>query len=208
LAATPHAEDDGHTMFATAWNVGTWTTATARRPVVAVLGSCRRTGEQAVVYAVDSALTSRQAALLVEGIADRLLQQGLAERFIERLLEAPEVERLVGVALDSPGMQRLVTRVVESHLTEATMGRLLDDALARLPQTQALWALIDEVAQSPAVTDAITQQGLGLADEVATDLRDRSRDADAWLERAARRLLRRHAEGGGPAGGMPAPQLP
>jgi hypothetical protein len=110
--------------------------------------------------------------------------------------------------LDNPGMERLVARAVESRLTEATLSRVIEDAITRLPQTQALWALVDEVARSDAVTDAITQQGLGLADEVAEDLRERSRDADAWLERAARRVLRRRGGGAAGAGGMPAPQMP
>jgi hypothetical protein len=87
-------------------------------------------------------------------------------------------------------MERLIARVLESRLIEETVTRLVDETAARLPQSQALWALIDEVAQSPAVTDAIAQQGLGLADEVADEVRDRSRAADAWLERAARRVLR------------------
>jgi hypothetical protein len=51
--------------------------------------------------------------------------------------------------------------------------------------------LVEEIAESPAVTDAITQQGFGFADEVAGGMRARSRNADAWLERAARRALRR-----------------
>jgi hypothetical protein len=47
------------------------------------------------------------------------------------------------------------------------------------------------LAQSPAVTEAITQQGAGFADQVAGEMRKRSRDVDARLERGARRLFRR-----------------
>jgi hypothetical protein len=189
-SATPIA-DDQQAMIDTARSVGVWTAKTALRPPAAVLATCSRAAERAVASAADS-------------VADRLLAEGLAERFIERLLEAPEVEHLLSVMLDSPGMERLVNRAIESHLTESVMARLIDDAARQLPQSKALWALIDQVAQSPAVTDAITQQGLGLADEVAADLRDRSRDADAWLERAARRVTRRR--GGRTTGGMPQPQ--
>jgi hypothetical protein len=46
--------------------------------------------------------------------------------------------------------------------------------------------------RSPAVTAAITQQSVGFADQVAGELGERSRQADARLERIARRLLRRH----------------
>jgi hypothetical protein len=76
---------------------------------------------------------------------------------------------------------------------------VVEEVIARLPQGEALWGLIDEVAVSPAVTEAITQQGFGFADQVAEDLRDRSRSVDARLERVARRLIGRRprSEGGG-----------
>jgi hypothetical protein len=51
--------------------------------------------------------------------------------------------------------------------------------------------VVDEVARSPAVTEAIAHQGAGFADQVAGELGERSRRADARLERVARRLLRR-----------------
>jgi hypothetical protein len=41
------------------------------------------------------------------------------------------------------------------------------------------------------VTEAITRQSVGFADQVAGQVRDRSRNADARLERAARRVLKR-----------------
>jgi hypothetical protein len=69
-----------------------------------------------------------------------------------------------------------------------------------LPSSEAMWALIDVIAQSPAVTDAITQQGAGFADQVAGEVRERSRSLDARLERGAWRLLRRRARTP-PAGG-------
>ena len=91
-------------------------------------------------------------------------------------------------ALDSPAMERLVGRVIQS--------KLLDEAVARLLESEELWLLVDEIARSPAVTEAITQQSLGFADQVAGGVRARSRTMDDWLERKARRALRR-----GPAPG-------
>ena len=49
--------------------------------------------------------------------------------------------------------------------------------------------MVDEIARSPSVTEAITHQSVGFADQIADTVRDSSRDADAWLERAARRLV-------------------
>ena len=50
------------------------------------------------------------------------------------------------------------------------------------------------------MTVALTQQGFSFADQVADDVRARSRRVDGRLERAARRLLRRRTpDGAGPA---------
>jgi hypothetical protein len=57
-----------------------------------------------------------------------------------------------------------------------------------------MWTLIDEVAASPAITEAITQHGVGFADQVADEVRGRTRSADAWMESVARRVLRRRAQ--------------
>jgi hypothetical protein len=94
-------------------------------------------------------------------------------------------------ALASAFLEAAVNRAVESRLADETITRIVDETVTRLPDREALWALIDEIAQSPAVMDAITQQGMGFADQVADDVRERSRHADARLERTALRLLRR-----------------
>ena len=86
-------------------------------------------------------------------------------------------------------MERAVDRIVESRLIEQTITRVVDDVVADLPSSEAMWALIDVIAQSPAVSDAITQQGAGFADQVAGEVRERSRTLDARLERGAWRLL-------------------
>jgi hypothetical protein len=140
--------------------------------------------------AVDQGLDRAVALGVPQRIADRLLADGLAEQLVQRVLDGPELERMVALAFQSERVEAALVSALES----AGMERLI----ARVLESQALWALVDEVAQSPAVTDAITQQGLGLADDVAGEVRNRSRAADAWLERAARRVLRR----------PPEPQLP
>jgi hypothetical protein len=120
---------------------------------------------------------------VVERIVDRLLADGIVEHMVGRALDGPELERVVATILDSPAIERLIGQTIES--------RLADQALARLLDSEELWLLVEEIAESPAVTDAITQQGFGFADEVAGGMRSRSRNADAWLERKARKALRR-----------------
>jgi uncharacterized membrane-anchored protein YjiN (DUF445 family) len=147
--------------------------------------------------AVDRALDQLEQAGVADQVIDRLLAGGAVERLTSRLLEGPELEHIVDGALDSPGAERLVAHVLESRMVEDASARVVDDVLGRLRASEALWTLIDEVAQSPAVADAIAQQGAGFADQVGDELRDRSRHADEQLERAVWRVFRRRPVGSG-----------
>jgi hypothetical protein len=125
-----------------------------------------RRAERLTLATLDAVLASRVG----EEAVDRVLDSALAKRAIARAVERVADEMGEGPALDSPAMDRLVARLLES---------------------EELWLIVDEIAQSPAVTEAITRQSVGFADQVAGQVRDRSRSADARLERAARRMLRR-----------------
>ena len=153
--------------------------------------------------AAERVLARAEAAGAPQRILDRLLADGIAEELASRVLNGAELESIVAQALESPGMERLINRAVESRLSDETITRIVDETVTRLPERDALWALIDEIAQSPAVTDAITQQGMGFADQVADDVRERSRHADVRLERAALRLLRRHPRDADPPAQQP-----
>jgi hypothetical protein len=148
--------------------------------------------------ALERVLDRAEAAGVAHTIADRLLEDGIAEQVAVRLLDGPELERIVELALESPGAERALTQIVDSRVVDETVVRVMEEVAERLPQSAAMWALIDEIAQSPAVTEAITQQGYGFADQVAGEVRERSRKADARLERAAWRLLRRRPRPSGP----------
>jgi len=127
----------------------------------AALRPVARVANDATLAAVDGILASRLAA----EIADRVVASRLVQQAVDRALDGPVLDTLDGEALD-----RVVDKLLESD---------------------ELWRIVDEIASSPAVTDAITQQSLGFADQVAGGVRDRSRGADAVLERVARRALRR-----------------
>ena len=57
------------------------------------------------------------------------------------------MDRIADQIVDSASAERLVVRVIES--------RLLDEAVARLLESEDLWILVDEIARSPSVTEAI-----------------------------------------------------
>lgn len=134
---------------------------------------------------------------------------GLERRAVDRVFDSAELERVLTAALNSPAIvavlhralngefaERLLDELFESQLIDHFLERLftsgaLDRFLTRLLASDELWQMIDEIAASPAVTAAISQQGLGFADQVGEEVRDRSRKADDWTERAARRLFHR-----------------
>ena len=133
----------------------------------------------------------RTAEDMTLGILERVLDSRVTGQAVEmvaaRILNGPELERIVAAAVDSPAVERMIGRVIESRLLDATVTRLLE--------SEDLWILVDEVARSPAVLDAVTHTGTGFADQVADRLRGRSQRADARLEHLARRLLRRSQNG-------------
>ena len=61
-------------------------------------------------------------------------------------------------------------RLVDSFFDSGLLDRFFD----RLLESDALWHAIDEIAGSPAVTAAISQQGLGFADQVGDEVRSLS----------------------------------
>jgi hypothetical protein len=122
---------------------------------------------------VDLALSHLESSRLAQRVAARLLEDGIIEEIAERALAGPEAGRVLAVALRS---------------------RLLDEAVPGLLETDGLWRLVDEVARSPSVLKAVEHQGLGFVDEVGAGARNRSRRADAWVERLAGRMTRREGE--------------
>ncbi len=125
----------------------------------------------------------------------------LERRAFDRFIDSGELERL----LAGDRLQLAIERVFESAGAQRAIDSFFDSGLFdrfvdRLLASDALWRLVDEIAQSPAVRAAISQQGLGFADQVGGELRGRSRKADAWIERTALRITRRHADEATPDG--------
>jgi hypothetical protein len=109
---------------------------------------------------------------------------------------AVELEALLATALDSESVQRGLRSAFESDggrqlVADFFDSGLFDEFVDRLLASPALWRLVDDVAASPAVTAAITQQGLGFVEQVGDDVRRRARRADDLLERGAHKLLPR-----------------
>lgn len=159
--------------------------------------------------ALDLMIERIEVAEVPERVADRMLDDGIAQRVATRVIEGPELERMLVEALSSEQMQgalaraleheavgHLLERLVASPGNERLVSLLIDSPLPeeivrQLLETEALWVFVDEIARSPSVTEAIAHQGAGFVDEIADKARDRSRSADQWVQRIARRVGRR-----------------
>jgi hypothetical protein len=123
---------------------------------------------------IDRVIERTEAAGIAQRVADRLLEDGIVEQIAERAFSGPELERMLAVAFESA---------------------LPEEVIAQLLASEAVWILVDEIARSPSVTEAITQQSTGFLDQVAGKARDRSREADTTVQRLAQRLSRRRRHG-------------
>ncbi|HYH59119.1 MAG TPA: hypothetical protein VD790_07845 [Thermoleophilaceae bacterium] len=115
--------------------------------------------------------SSRQLAAVTLFVVDRAIATGVVERIADRLLAAGTLEHTIDRVFDDR--------------------RVVDETVSRLLESEDLWRLVDAIAQSPAVTEAIARQSVGFADQVAGEVRAHARRADARLERRARSILRR-----------------
>lgn len=132
------------------------------------------------------------------GVIEAAAEAGitLERRAVDRVLESDELERVLTAAINSTHVQAALENALASDSAKRLIDSLfesglIDRFLDRLLASDALWHMIDQIAASPTVTAAISQQGLGFADQVGDQVRDRSRKADDWVERTARRLIHR-----------------
>lgn len=169
---------------------------------------------------VDSTARHAGESGVIGRVTDRLLADGTAEQIVDRVLSGPELERLMVATLESANVQAAVARTLEGEpaeqlvarvldsaaierlVTQVLDSRLLDEIITGLLASRELWLLVEEIAESPAVSAAVTQQGFGYADQLGGEMRRRSRRADARLETLGRRLLRR-PDGDGTPGDAP-----
>jgi len=162
------------------------------RPLTGMMGRAAAAGVEAERRAVDWVLDSAELERALNAAVDSVRIQSS----LERAVDSDGVKRIVDRLFDSGVLEQVIDRLFETGLIDRVIARLFDDGVIdrffdRLLASDALWHLIDEIAASPAVTAAISQQGLGFADQVGDEVRGRSRKADDWLERAARRLAHR-----------------
>ena len=160
-----------------------------------------RTVSDAALGLLESAFARALEGPLVEAVARDLARYAVIERAAAQMFAGDGFERIAGAAMEAVDAERIADRILASSEAERMVARvidsrLLDETVARLLESPDLWLLVDEIARSPSVTDAISHQSMGFAEQVAGNVREHSQSADARVERAARRLFRREARDG------------
>lgn len=145
--------------------------------VRALPGHVAHGGEQLILGGIERGLEVALRSPLVDAFARDVVRYRVIQRVADPVVEGETIEDI--------GPQ-LVAHVLESGLVDEVVDSLLE--------SERFWLLIDEIASSPTVTGAISHQGAGFAEQMAAVVRDRSRNADARLERAARRMVGRKAQ--------------
>lgn len=113
-------------------------------------------------------------------------------------LSSPELERIVAAIVEHEGTERLADRILDSPLArrigqQAVDAGVVDALLDRLAEREVFWRLIDTIAGSAAVTEAIAVQSRSAVTDVVDGVRDGAAQADDWLERIALRVVGRRS---------------
>jgi uncharacterized RDD family membrane protein YckC len=133
-----------------------------------------------------SVVTSAGGRVSRDGAAAQAVVRSRAGEATTAVLAAPELERVVDRALAAP-------------LPDAVVKKLVDHVLA----SPEIDRVVEHVAASPAVRAAVARQSTGLAEDVATRLRERTARLDELIEKKARSLFHRPARtAASPYGGV------
>jgi uncharacterized RDD family membrane protein YckC len=118
--------------------------------------------------------------LATEEAIVRALESPAVERALVRVLEGPAVEEAVERLLASPAVERAAINALDSPLVDKVWDRLLKSDEAQ--------KLVERVAEAPEVRAAITQQGVGLLEDLGRQVRRIAHRLDGVFESVARRL--------------------
>jgi hypothetical protein len=133
--------------------------------------------------AIDRAL----AGTLPDAIVRSMLDHHVVERLASELADEIEVDAAVAAALEHETVQNLVAAILASP----GLDRLLVQATDRALRGPELQRVIEHVAASSEVREALTHQSTTMAQEMADGLRTRAETLDDVAERTVRGWLRR-----------------
>ncbi|HET6549240.1 MAG TPA: hypothetical protein VFG79_12315 [Solirubrobacter sp.] len=144
-------------------------------------------GELLAAPEVERAVDRMLAGPLPDAIVRSLLEHHVVEHLADELAASVDVDAAVTTVLEHETTQRLVAAVIASP----GMDRVLVQATDRALRGPELQRVIEHVAASAEVREALTQQSTTLAQEMAVGLRSKAESLDDVAERAAHGWFRR-----------------
>ena len=133
---------------------------------------------------------------LAQGAGDAL--EPVAEKSVDRMLAGPLPEAVAQSIVRHHVLERVVSEIVASPEFRAAFTAALEDErteelVDELGRSALLERVIRDAVSSPAVREALTAQTTSIGSEMVASLRRATVRADAAVERAPRRWLRRPA---------------
>jgi uncharacterized RDD family membrane protein YckC len=126
---------------------------------------------------------TRSGARVAEATGLDVAIAEVAEDAVVRALESPAAERAIARALESQAVERSIVRTIDSDMVDRVWERLL--------ASDEVQKLIERIAQAPEIRQAMAYQGVGLIDDIGSQISRIARRMDAAVERVARALFRR-----------------
>jgi hypothetical protein len=120
-------------------------------------------------------------------VVDALVIRGRRESPRLRAGTGDAVERAVDELLRSGLIEALVEQLEESP----ALGRMVDEIVDRVLDSEQLHRVVSHIAESREVRDALAAQQASMRGEVADAMRARTASADEAADRVVRRLLHR-----------------
>jgi hypothetical protein len=136
-----------------------------------------------VARAVDRVM----AGALPDAVVRSLLEHRVPERVATELATSVDLDVAVTAVLDRESTQQLVQAVLASPGFDRLLVQATDRALTG-PEMQRI---VQHVASSPEVREALTRQSTSLAEEMVASVRTRAESLDDAAERTVRGWLRR-----------------
>lgn len=149
--------------------------------------------------AVQDSIERVVASPAMTSAVDAVVGSEAVQETVERVLSGPAVASALETILspetidmiaDEVARSQMVQKITIAAIEAGEIAPIIDALLER----EELWILVQTIAESPAVIDAIRQQGFGFADQVGDEVRGRSRTADEVLARTARTFIGRRGK--------------
>jgi uncharacterized RDD family membrane protein YckC len=154
-----------------------------REPRPSLAARLLGTGARGASAAARVTGVDKAAELALEEAIVSALESEAVERAMARVLEGPAAEEAIERVMASPAVERAILNVLDSQLVDEVWDKLLASDEAQ--------KLVERIAEAPEVRAAITQQGVGMVEDLGRQVRGIAHRFDRIVERLARRLTGR-----------------